>query len=74
MFPRLPLGCPELLHPGRVERILDIGMPVALPDDLLVDQQVVALAEDVGQQPAVPVPAVTKPVKLELSEPESLRA
>ena len=40
-----------------VERwIFDVGVPVALSDDFLVDQQVVAHPEDVGQQPAVPIP------------------
>ena len=32
-------------------------MSVALPNYLLVDQQVIALTKDVGQQPAVPIPA-----------------
>ena len=34
-------------------RVLRVGVPVSLPDDLFVDQQVVALAEDIGQKPAV---------------------
>jgi len=30
-------------------RAIGIGIPVALPDDLPVDQQVIAPAEDIGQ-------------------------
>jgi hypothetical protein len=45
VIPRLPLRCPELPHPSRIKRIFDVGVPVALPDDLLVHQQAVALSE-----------------------------
>ena len=57
VLPRLPFRCPELLHPGRVEWVLDVGVPISLLDDLLVDQQVVALPENERQQPAVSIPA-----------------
>ena len=57
VLPRLPFRCPEFLLLNRIEGVLDIGMPVAMADNLLVDQQVIALTKDVGQQPAVPIPA-----------------
>jgi len=55
LSPPAPLPGTPPSAPGR--KVLRICVPVALPDDLLVDQQVVALAEDVGLQPAIPVPA-----------------
>src|SRR5208337_2720395 len=52
-------GLPEV--PGSTafwdRALFRVGVPVALADDLLVDQQVIALPEDVGQQSAVAVPA-----------------
>jgi len=32
-----------------------VALPIPLPDDLVVDEWVVALTEDKGQQPAIPV-------------------
>jgi hypothetical protein len=37
MLPRLAFRRPKVLHPGWVEQVFQVGMPVALPDDLLVD-------------------------------------
>src|SRR5271166_3112853 len=51
------LGLPEFVHFAWVERILRVSVPIALADDFLVNQQVVALAEDLRQKPAVLIPA-----------------
>ena len=47
----------KLLRLSWIERIFDVGVAVALPDYLLLDEQVVSFPEDVGQQSAIPVMA-----------------